>query len=116
MPRKLLRKSQLLSNLGNLHNLQKGQKGFGVLLKPKSSKLLEIKKKLKKAISRVHRVSRQQLFKTFRLINSILLGWGQYFYFGQGCVYGKILDQYVFINLRKALVKKFRYRGLVRPK
>jgi 5-methylcytosine-specific restriction endonuclease McrA len=27
-----------------------------------------------------------------------------------------MLDQYVFINLRKALVKKFRYKGLLRPK
>lgn len=116
MPRKLLGKSQLLPNLGNLQDLQKGQKGFGVLIKPKSDKLLEIKKRLKEAISQVHRVSRPQLFKTFRLINSILFDWGQHFYFGKGCIYGKILDQFVFTNLRKALVKKFRYKGLVRPK
>lgn len=116
MPRNLLRKSRLLSNLSNLHSLQKAPKGLGVILKPKPDKIIEIKKKLKKAISKIHRVSKSQLFKSFRLINSILLGWGQYFYFSQGCIFGKMLDQYVFINLRKVLVKKFRYRGLLRPK
>jgi hypothetical protein len=116
MPRNLLRYSNLLSNLDNLHSLQAGQKGFGVILKPKTDKILEIKKKLKKEISKIHRVNKSQLYKNFRFINSILLGWGQYYYFSQGCAYGKMLDQYVFINLRKALVKKFRYRGLLRPK
>jgi len=116
MPRNLLSKTRLFSNLSNLNQLKNGQKGFAIILKPKSDKILEIKKKLKQAISRIHRVSRPQLFKVFRLVNNILLGWGQYFYFSQGCIYGKMLDQYVFINLRKALVKKFRYKGLLRPK
>jgi hypothetical protein len=116
MPRNLLRKTRLFSNLGNLSQLKAGQRGFAIILKPKSDKIIEIKKKLKQAISRIHRVSTPQLFNIFRLINSILLGWGQYFYFSQGCIYGKMLDQYVFINLRKALVKKFRYKGLLRPK
>jgi hypothetical protein len=116
MPRNLLSKTRLFSNLGNLNQLKNGQKGFAIILKPKSDKILKIKKKLKQAISRIHRVSRPQLFKIFRLVNNILSGWGQYFYFSQGCIYGKMLDQYVFINLRKALVKKFRYKGLLRPK
>lgn len=116
MPRILLRKTRLFSNQGNLSQLKSGQKGFAIIFKPKSDKILDIKKKLKEAISKIHRVSRSKVFNVFRLINSILLGWGQYFYFGQGCVYGKMLDQYVFINLRKALVKKFRYKGLLRPK
>jgi hypothetical protein len=116
MPRNLLRKTRLFSNLGNLNQLKVGQKGFAIILKPKSDKILEIKKKLNQAISRIHRVSTPQLFNIFRFVNSILLSWGQYFYFSQGCIYGKMLDQYVFINLRKALVKKFRYKGLLRPK
>ena len=116
MPRNLLRKTRLFSNLGNLGQLKAGQKGFAIILKPKSDKILEIKNKLKQAISRIHRVSTPQLFNIFRLVNSVLLGWGQYFYFSQGCIYGKMLDQYVFINLRKALIKKFRYKGLKRPK
>ena len=112
MPRNLLSKTRLFSNLGNLNQLKIGKKGFAIILKPKSDIILEIKKKLKQAISRIHRVGKPQLFKIFRLVNSILLGWGRYFYFNQGCIYGKMLDQYVFINLRKALVKKFRYKGL----
>jgi len=74
MPRNLLSKTRLFSNLGNLNQLKNGQKGFAIILKPKSDKLLKIKKKLKQAISRIHRVSRPQLFKVFRLINNILLG------------------------------------------
>jgi hypothetical protein len=74
MPRNLLNKTRLFSNLGNLSRLKAGQKGFAIILKPKSDKILEIKKKLKQAISRIHRVSRPQLFKVFQLINSILLG------------------------------------------
>ena len=66
MPRNLLSKTRLFSNLGNLNQLKNGQKGFAIILKPKSDKLLEIKKKLKQAISRIHRVSRPQLFKVFQ--------------------------------------------------
>jgi 5-methylcytosine-specific restriction endonuclease McrA len=46
----------------------------------------------------------------------VLLGWGSYYYFSQGCIYGKRVDNYVFKYLRKILVKKFRYNGLLRPK
>ena len=116
MPRNLLRRTRLFSNLKNLNQLKTGQKGFAIIFKPRVDKILEIKKKLKQAIAKIHRVSTPQLFNIFRLINSILMEWGQYFYFSQGCIYGKMLDQYVFINLRKALVKKFRYKGLLRPK
>jgi hypothetical protein len=72
MPRNLLRKTKLFSNLGKLSEIKAGQKGFAIILKPKSEKILEIKKKLKQAISRIHRVSTPQLFNIFRLVNSIL--------------------------------------------
>jgi len=74
MHRTLLGKNRLYPNLGNLHQIQAGQKGFAIIVKPKADKILHIKKKLKEAISKIHRVSRSQLFKIFRLINSILLG------------------------------------------
>jgi len=74
MPRILLRKTRLFSNSENLHQIQAGQKGFAIILKPKYDKILHIKKKLKEVISKIHRVSRSQLFKIFRLINSVLLG------------------------------------------
>jgi hypothetical protein len=74
MPRALLRKTRLFSNLCNLNQLQVGEKGFVIILKPKSKKILAIDKILKQAISRIHRVSRPQLFKQFRLINTILMG------------------------------------------
>jgi len=116
MFRTMLRKTNLFSKLDKINKVKSGQKGFVIILKPKSDKISEIKKKLKLAISGIHRVSKVHICKTFRWINSLLLGWGQYFYFNQGCVYGKMLDNFVFINLRKALVKKFRYKGLLRPK
>jgi hypothetical protein len=74
MPRNLLRKTRLFSNLGNLGQLKVGKKGFAIILKPKSDKILEIKKKLRRAISKIHRESTPQLFNIFRLVNSILLG------------------------------------------
>jgi len=74
MPRNLLRETRLFSNLGNMNKLKAGQKGFAIVLKPKSDKILEIKKKLKQAISKIHRVNTPQLFNIFRLVNSILLG------------------------------------------
>jgi retron-type reverse transcriptase len=74
IPRNLLRKTRLFSNLGNLSQLKAGQKGFAIILKPKSEKILELKKKLKQAISKIHRVKTSKLFNIFRLINSILLG------------------------------------------
>jgi hypothetical protein len=74
MPRILLRKTRLFSNQGNLSQLKAGQKGFAIIFRPKSDKILDIKKKLKQAISKIHRVSRSKVFNVFRLINSILLG------------------------------------------
>lgn len=116
IPHTLLRKTKLFTNLNSLNRQKVSQNGFATILKPKSERVREVKKELKQAIYRIHRVSKAQLFKIFQLINRILLTWGQYFYFNQGCVYGRMLDQYVCIHLRKALVKKFRYNGLLRPK
>ena len=47
MPRGPLRKTRLFSNLGNLNQLKVDQKEFAIILKPKSDKILEIKKNLK---------------------------------------------------------------------
>jgi hypothetical protein len=74
MPRSLIRESRLFSNKGNLHDIQNARKGFAIILKPKNEKIMEVKTKLKKAISKIHRVSRNRLFKSFQLINSILTG------------------------------------------
>ena len=59
---------------------------------------------------------RKEIYKSFQQVNLMLLSWGSYYYFSQGCVYGKRLDDYVFKYLKKILVKKFRYNGLLRPK
>jgi RNA-directed DNA polymerase len=116
MPRNQLKKSQLLSNMKNLHSLKKGTKGFGIILKPSPEKVKDIKKRLKVIIKRILHQPRKEIFKSFQQINSVLLGWGSYYYFSQGCIYGKRVDNYVFKYLRKILVKKFRYNGLLRPK
>jgi hypothetical protein len=68
------------------------------------------------AIKRILHQPRKEIYKSFQQINSILSGWGSYYYFSQGCRYGKRVDNYVFKYLRKILVKKFRYKGLRRPK
>jgi hypothetical protein len=116
MPRDRLKKSPLLSNMKNLYSLKKGIKGFGIILRPCPEKVKDIKKRLKVIIKRILHQPRKEIYKSFQQINSVLLGWGSYYYFSQGCVYGKRVDNYVFIYLRKILVKKFRYNGLLRPK
>jgi len=116
VPREQLKKSPLFSNMKNLHSRKEGSKGFAIILRPNSQKVKDIKKRLKVAIRRILHQPRNQIYKSFQQINSILLGWGSYYYFGQGCVYGKRVDNYVFKYLRKILVKKFRYNGLLRPK
>lgn len=116
MPRDQLKKSPLLSHMKNLHSLKKGTKGFGIILRPIPVKVEDIKKRLKVVIKRILQQPRKEIFKSFQQINSVLLGWGSYYYFNQGCVYGKRVDNYVFKYLRKILVKKFRYNGLLRPK
>ena len=42
MPRNLFRKTRLFSILGNLGHLKAGLKGFAIILRPKSDKILEI--------------------------------------------------------------------------
>jgi 5-methylcytosine-specific restriction endonuclease McrA len=100
----------------NLYSIKKSTKGFGIILRPSPLKVKDIKKRLKVVIKRILHQPRKEIYKSFQQINSILLGWGSYYYFSQGCVYGKRVDNYVFRYLRKILVKKFRYNGLLRPK
>lgn len=116
MPRGQLKRSPLLSNMKNLYSLKEGSKGFGIILRPSPEKVKNIKKRLKIIIKRILHQPRREIYKSFQQINSTLLGWGSYYYFNQGCVYGKRVDNYVFKYLRKILVKKFRYNGLLRPK
>jgi hypothetical protein len=116
MPRDQLKKSPLLSNMKNLHSLKEGTKGFGIILRPSPEKVKDIKERLKVVIKRIHHQPRKEIYKSFQQINSVLLGWGSYYYFSQGCAYGKRVDNFVFRYLRKILVKKFRYNGLLRPK
>lgn len=116
MPRDQLKRSPLLSNMKNLSSLKETQKGFGVILRPSQNKVKDIKQRLKISIKRILHQPRREIYKSFQQINSILLGWGSYYYFSQGCIYGKRVDNFVFIYLRKVLVKKFRYNGLLRPK
>ena len=116
MPRDQLKKSPLLSNMKNLHSLKKGIKGFGIILRPAPEKVKDIKRRLKIVIKRILHQPRKEIYKSFQQINSMLLGWGSYYYFSQGCIYGKRVDNYIFKYLRKILVKKFRYNGLLRPK
>jgi RNA-directed DNA polymerase len=116
MPRDQLKKSPLLSNMKNLHSLKEGTKGFGIILRPSPEKVKDIKKRLKVIIKRILHQPRKEIYKSFQHINSVLLGWGSYYYFSQECIYGKRVDNYVFKYLRKILVKKFRYNGLLRPK
>lgn len=116
MPRDQLRRSPLLSNMKNLHSMKEGSKGFGIILRPNPEKVKNIKQRLKIVIKRILHQPRREIYKSFQQINSVLLGWGSYYYFSQGCIYGKRVDNYVFKCLRKILVKKFRYNGLLRPK
>ena len=116
MPRHQLKKSPLLSNMKNLHSLKEGNKGFGIILRPSPEKVKDIKKRLEIVIKRILHLPRREIYKSFQQINSVLIGWGSYYYFSQGCTYGKRVDNYVFKYLRKILVKKFRYNGLLRPK
>jgi len=66
MPRNLLRKSNLFSNLGNLHDIKNAQKGFAIIFKPKSDKILLIKKQLQQTIDKIHRVNKSKLYKIFQ--------------------------------------------------
>ena len=116
MPRDQLKRSPLFSNMKNFHSMKEGSKGFGIILRPSPEKIKDIKQRLKMVIKRIYQQPRKVIYKSFQQINSVLLGWGSYYYFSQGCVYGKRIDNYVFKYLRKILVKKFRYNGLLRPK
>lgn len=74
MPRNCLKVGPLLSNRGNLKGLQESKHGFGIILRPKLSKFISIKARVKKAVCLIHHTPRNKLYKVFALINSIVLG------------------------------------------
>ena len=114
--KKQLKKDSLLSNAVKSCCLKKNVKMFKIILKPSSEKVSEIKQRLKKILQKVLPQSRNEMYKYFPKISSVLLNWWSYYYFCQGCAYGKKIDYYVFKLLKQTLVKKFRYNGLFRPK
>nr|WAK84998.1 hypothetical proteine [Amicula sp. isolate GU52X-4 cfCalB7] len=116
MPRDQLKRSPLFLNMKNLHSLKEAGNGFGIILRPSPDEVKNIKQRLKIVIKRILHQPRKEIYKSFQQINSVLLNWGSYYYFNQGCVYGKRVDNYVFKYLKKILVRKFRYNGLLRPK
>lgn len=74
MPQKQLRQSPLIKKIKNFHCLKKKIKRFGILLRPQVGKVKTIKKRLKTVIKKILHQPRDQIYKTFKLINSILLG------------------------------------------
>lgn len=110
MLREQLKKSSLFSNIKN------SSKGFAIILRPSPEKVKDIKKRLKIVIRQILHQPRNLIYKSFQQINLTLLSWGSYYYFNQGCTIVKGIDNFVFKYLRKVLVKKFRYNGLLRPK
>ena len=116
LSKKYLRHSSLTTNIKNFYCLSKNFKRFVIFLRPQIKKIKETKKRLKIIIRKILHQSWSCIYKTFQLVNFILLGWGFHYYFNQGCVYGKKLDSFVFTYIKKILVKKFRYNGLLRPR
>ena len=96
--------------------LKKSAKSFDIILRPSLGQVKAIKKRLKVVIKRILHKSRKEIYKSFQQINFMLLDWASFYYFSQGCIYGKRVDNFVFRYLRKILVKKFWYNGLLRPK
>jgi hypothetical protein len=75
MPKKQLRRSPLTRSMQNLHSLKKKKnERFGVLLRPKVEKVKAVKKRLKTVLKKILHQPRNKIYKTFKLINSILLG------------------------------------------
>lgn len=73
MPKKLLRHSPLNTGKGSFHDLRK-TKIFGILLRPYTEKVKAIKTRLKTIIKGIVHQPRNYIYKTFQLINSVLLG------------------------------------------
>ena len=92
------------------------KKKFVIFLRPHQKIIKNIKNWLKLFTKKILHQSYHKIYKYFQQINFLLLKWGCYYYFSQGCEYGKKIDNYVFQYLKKILIKKFRYNGLLRPK
>lgn len=74
MPKRQLRQSPLVRGMQNFYCLKKKFKGFGIFLRPQIEKVTAVKKRLKTVIKKILHQPRNQIYKTFILINSILLG------------------------------------------
>lgn len=74
MPKRQLRQSPLVTDIKNSHEFKKKVKRFSILLRPQIEKVKAIKKCLKTVIKRMLHQPRNHIYKTFQLVNSILLG------------------------------------------
>lgn len=90
--------------------------GFYIILRPIRCKFKDIQVQVKKVISLIYHIPRILLYKVFSLINFLVLGWSSYFSFSFGYFYAKQLDYFVYYWIKKSLIKKFRYSGIIRSK
>lgn len=74
MQKRRLRQSSLITSMKYFRCLNKKIKRFGILLRPQTEKVKAVKKRLKTVIKKILHQPRNQIYKTFNLINSILLG------------------------------------------
>lgn len=116
MLREQLKKSFLFSNIKNIYFMKENTQKFVIIFCPRLKKVKNVKKRLKIVIKTIFHQFRNKIYKSFQQVNLILLSWISYYYFNQGWVYGGKVDYFIFKYLKKMLVKKFRYDGLLRPK
>lgn len=85
----LQNKMRLIHPFSAVKSLNYAGESLGIIFRPQPAKIKAIKNRLKAVIRKILDQPRHQIYIIFQIINSILLGWGSYYYFNQGCVYGK---------------------------
>lgn len=74
MPKSRLRQSSLFPTRKYFYDITKNFQRFGILLRPQIDKFKALKKRLKAVIKKILHQSRNQIYYTFQMINSLLLG------------------------------------------
>jgi hypothetical protein len=116
MPKNQWIKNSIFFNMKNFYYLKKMNNNFFCIYRPSLERAKDIIQRLSLIIKKILYQPRKEIYKSFQQINNVLLGWGSYYFYNTNCYHSKQIDNYVFKCLRKIMVKKFRYNGLLRPK
>lgn len=108
-----IKRSHLIRNHEYIKQIDSKIKTNFWLFYPANKNYKSIKKRIKKEIKKLNK---DTLWKVLPKVNSVIQGFGNYFNYSNTFVRLNSLNFYCYKNWKKFLIKKFRFKGIRRPR